>query len=40
MDDANAVEVDEQMLEQTLLVVHVEECAVPVDAVKTHETLC
>ena len=33
-------EVDGQMPERTLLVIRLEECAVPVDAVETHETLC
>jgi hypothetical protein len=40
MDDPNAVEVDEQIPERTLLVIRLEECAVPVDAVETHESLC
>ena len=40
VDDPNAVEVDEQMPERTLLVIRLEKCAVPVDAVETHETLC
>jgi len=40
MDDPNAVEVDEQMPERTLLVIRFEECAIPVYAVETHETLC
>ncbi len=39
MDDPNAVEVDEEMPERTLLIIRLEECTVPVDAVETHETL-
>ena len=40
MDDPDAVEVDEQMPERTLLIIRLEECAAPVDAVETQETLC
>jgi hypothetical protein len=35
MDDPNLIEVDEQMPEQTLLVIRLEECVVPVDVVET-----
>jgi hypothetical protein len=40
VDDPDTVEVDEQMSERPLLVIRLEECAILVDAVKTHETLC
>lgn len=40
MDDPDTVEVDEQMPERPLLVIRLEESAVPVDTVETHETLC
>ena len=40
MDDPNAVEVDKQMSERACLISSLEECAILVDAVKTHETLC
>ena len=40
MDDTNAVDVDEQMRERTLLVIRLEECVVLVDVVETHEMLC
>ena len=36
----NVVGVDEQMPERTLIVIRLEECAVPVDAVEMHVTLC
>jgi hypothetical protein len=40
MDDPNAIELDEQMPERTLLVIRLEECVVPVDVVETHAPLC
>jgi hypothetical protein len=40
MDGPDAVEVDDQMPERMLLVMCLEECAVPVDAVETNETPC
>ena len=40
MDGPNAVEVDEQMPERTILVIRLEECEVPVDVVEMHESQC
>jgi hypothetical protein len=40
MDGPNAVEVDEQIPERTLLVICLEECEVPVDVVEMHEWQC
>ena len=40
MDDPNSVEVDEQMPERPFPIIHLEECAIPVDMVETHITLC
>ena len=40
MEDPNSVEVDEQMPERLFLIILLEECAIPVDTVETHKTLC
>ena len=40
VDDPDTVEVDEQMSKRPLLVIRLEKCSIPIDAVKTHEPLC
>ena len=40
MDDPISVEVDEQVPKRPFLVIHLEECTIPVDMVETHKTPC